>query len=170
MSLFEALHTAGGVLVYGIPEFRLPKAIVANEVEKLKAQGVEVMTDMVIGKVLSIDELFEMGFKAVFIGSGAGLPMFMHIPGESLKGRLLCKRVSDPYQSDEGVSRRERHADPALQGSGLLSAAATLRWMPPAVQSVWVPIRCTSSTAAARPKCPPDWKSSTMRRKRASSF
>ena len=86
VSLFEALHTAGGVLVYGIPEFRLPKAIVANEVEKLKAQGVEVMTDMVIGKVLSIDELFEMGFKAVFIGSGAGLPMFMHIPGESLKG------------------------------------------------------------------------------------
>ena len=79
-------HTAGGVLVYGIPEFRLPKAIVANEVEKLKAQGVEVMTDMVIGKVLSIDDLFEMGFKAVFVGSGAGLPMFMHIPGESLKG------------------------------------------------------------------------------------
>ena len=87
VSLFEALHTAGGVLVYGIPEFRLPKAIVANEVEKLKAQGVEVMTDMVIGKVLSIDELFEeLGFKAVFVGSGAGLPMFMHIPGEALKG------------------------------------------------------------------------------------
>ncbi len=87
VSIFEALHTAGGVLVYGIPEFRLPKAIVANEVEKLKAMGVEVMTDMVIGKVLSIDELFEeMGFKAVFVGSGAGLPMFMHIPGEELKG------------------------------------------------------------------------------------
>ena len=87
VSIFEALHTAGGVLVYGIPEFRLPKAIVANEVEKLKAQGVTVMTDMVIGKVLSIDELFEeLGFKAVFVGSGAGLPMFMHIPGEALKG------------------------------------------------------------------------------------
>ena len=87
VTIFEALHTAGGVLVYGIPEFRLPKAIVANEVEKLKAMGVEVMTNMVIGKVLSIDELFdEMGFKAVFVGSGAGLPMFMHIPGEELKG------------------------------------------------------------------------------------
>ena len=87
VTVFEALHTAGGVLVYGIPEFRLPKAIVANEVEKLKAQGVTVMTDMVIGKVLSIDELFEeLGFKAVFVGSGAGLPMFMHIPGEALKG------------------------------------------------------------------------------------
>ena len=89
VTLFEALHTAGGVLVYGIPEFRLPKAIVANEVEKLKAQGVEVMTDMVIGKVLSIDDLFEMGFKAVFVGSGAGLPMFMNIPGENAQGRLL---------------------------------------------------------------------------------
>ena len=81
VSIFEALHTAGG-----IPEFRLPKAIVANEVENLKAQGVEVMTNMVIGRVLTIDELFEMGYKAVFVGSGAGLPMFMHIPGESLKG------------------------------------------------------------------------------------
>ncbi len=86
VTMFEALHTAGGVLVYGIPEFRLPKAIVANEVEKLKAQGVEVMTNMVIGRVLTIDELFEMGYKAVFVGSGAGLPMFMNIPGESLKG------------------------------------------------------------------------------------
>ena len=86
VTMFEALHTAGGVLVYGIPEFRLPKAIVANEVKKLEAQGVKVMTNMVIGQVLSIDDLFSMGFKAVFVGSGAGLPMFMHIPGESLKG------------------------------------------------------------------------------------
>ena len=86
VSMFEALHTAGGVLVYGIPEFRLPKSIVANEITKLQAQGVEVMTNMVIGRVLTIDELFEMGYKAVFVGSGAGLPMFMNIPGESLKG------------------------------------------------------------------------------------
>ena len=86
VTMFEALHTAGGVLVYGIPEFRLPKAIVANEVTKLEAQGVEVMTNMVIGRVLTIDELFEMGYKAVFVGSGAGLPMFMNIPGEALKG------------------------------------------------------------------------------------
>ena len=86
VTMFEALHTAGGVLVYGIPEFRLPKAIVANEITKLQAQGVEVMTNMVIGRVLSIDELFEMGYKAVFVGSGAGLPMFMNIPGESLNG------------------------------------------------------------------------------------
>ncbi|MBQ1281923.1 MAG: FAD-dependent oxidoreductase, partial [Oscillospiraceae bacterium] len=84
VTVFEALHTAGGVLVYGIPEFRLPKAIVANEVDKLAAKGVEVMTNMVIGKVLTIDELFEMGYKAVFVGSGAGLPMFMKIEGEAL--------------------------------------------------------------------------------------
>ena len=86
VSIFEALHTAGGVLVYGIPEFRLPKAIVKKEVENLKAMGVQVMTNMVIGKTLTIDELFEMGYEAVFVGSGAGLPNFMGIPGESYKG------------------------------------------------------------------------------------
>ncbi len=86
VTIYEALHLAGGVLVYGIPEFRLPKSIVQNEIENLKAMGVDVETNMVIGKVLTIDELFEMGNEAVYIGSGAGLPRFMNIPGESLKG------------------------------------------------------------------------------------
>ena len=86
VTVFEALHTAGGVLVYGIPEFRLPKAIVQKEVDNLKSLGVKIETNMVIGKVLSIDELFDSGFEAVFIGSGAGLPGFMNIPGENLKG------------------------------------------------------------------------------------
>jgi glutamate synthase (NADPH/NADH) small chain len=86
VTVYEALHTAGGVLVYGIPEFRLPKRIVAKEVETLKSLGVDVETNVVIGKTLTVDELFEMGFEAVFIGSGAGLPNFMNIPGESLKG------------------------------------------------------------------------------------
>ena len=86
VTVFEALHTAGGVLVYGIPEFRLPKSIVAKEVETLKALGVDVETNVVIGKTLTIDELFEDGYEAVFVGSGAGLPNFMGIPGESLKG------------------------------------------------------------------------------------
>ena len=86
VTVFEALHTAGGVLVYGIPEFRLPKAIVAREVETLKALGVDVQTNVIIGKTLTVDELFEQGYEAVFIGSGAGLPNFMGIPGESLKG------------------------------------------------------------------------------------
>ena len=86
VTIYEALHLAGGVLVYGIPEFRLPKAIVQKEIDNLKAIGVDVETNMVIGKVLTIDELFEMGNEAVFVGSGAGLPRFMNIPGESLKG------------------------------------------------------------------------------------
>ena len=80
------MHTAGGVLVYGIPEFRLPKSIVRKEVDNLVAMGVDVETNVVIGKTLTVDELFEQGFEAVFIGSGAGLPNFMGIPGESYKG------------------------------------------------------------------------------------
>ena len=86
VTVYEALHTAGGVLVYGIPEFRLPKSIVAKEVETLKQLGVKVETNVVIGKTLTIDELFDMGFEAVFVGSGAGLPNFMGIPGETLCG------------------------------------------------------------------------------------
>ena len=86
VAVYEALHTAGGVLVYGIPEFRLPKKIVAKEVETLKELGVDVETNVVIGKTLTIDELFEMGYEAVFVGSGAGLPRFMNIPGEAYKG------------------------------------------------------------------------------------
>ena len=86
VTIFEALHEAGGVLIYGIPEFRLPKAIVQKEIDNLKAIGVDVETNMVIGKVLTIDEIFEMGNEAIFVGSGAGLPRFMNIPGESLKG------------------------------------------------------------------------------------
>ncbi|MGX8775006.1 MAG: FAD-dependent oxidoreductase, partial [Bacillota bacterium] len=86
VTVFEALHTAGGVLVYGIPEFRLPKKIVQQEVDNLIAMGVDVETNVVIGKTLTIDELFEQGYEAVYVGSGAGLPNFMGIPGESLKG------------------------------------------------------------------------------------
>ena len=86
VTIFEALHQPGGVLVYGIPEFRLPKDIVMAEVDALKNLGVEIMLNTVIGKTLTIDELMEMGFEAIFIASGAGLPRFMGIPGESLKG------------------------------------------------------------------------------------
>ena len=86
VTVFEALHTAGGVLVYGIPEFRLPKAIVAKEVDTLKKLGVKIESNVVIGKTLTIDELFGMGFEAVFVGSGAGLPNFMGIPGEAFSG------------------------------------------------------------------------------------
>ena len=86
VTVYEALHVAGGVLMYGIPEFRLPKTIVQTEIDGLKKLGVDIETNMVIGKVLTVDELFEMGNEAIYIGSGAGLPRFMNIPGESLKG------------------------------------------------------------------------------------
>lgn len=86
VTVFEAFHTPGGVLMYGIPEFRLPKALVQREIETVRQLGVEILTNMVIGKVLSLDELMEEGFEAVFIGSGAGLPSFMGIPGENLNG------------------------------------------------------------------------------------
>lgn len=86
VTIFEALHTPGGVLVYGIPEFRLPKAIVKKEIESLCQLGVKIETNVVVGKAISIDELFEDGFEAVYIGTGAGLPRFMGIPGENLNG------------------------------------------------------------------------------------
>ena len=86
VTIFEAFHKSGGVLVYGIPQFRLPKEIVAAEIDNLKAMGVNIVNNAVIGKAETIDELFEDGFEAVFIGSGAGLPQFLHIPGENLLG------------------------------------------------------------------------------------
>ena len=86
VTIFEALHEPGGVLVYGIPEFRLPKELVAKEIEKIKDLGVEIIKNVIVGKSITIDELFEEGYKAVFIGSGAGLPKFMNIPGENLNG------------------------------------------------------------------------------------
>lgn len=86
VTVFESLHKAGGVLAYGIPEFRLPKAIVAKEVSKLEEKGVKVIKNAVIGQSMNVDELFADGYEAVFIGTGAGLPSFMNIPGENLLG------------------------------------------------------------------------------------
>jgi len=86
VTVYEALHAPGGVLIYGIPEFRLPKAIVAEEVNLLKDLGVRFETDVIIGKTVTVDELFDMGYEAVFLGTGAGLPKFMGIPGENLNG------------------------------------------------------------------------------------
>ena len=114
VTVFEALHTPGGVLVYGIPEFRLPKRIVGQEVSALEAQGVTIETNVVVGRTLTIDELFDQGFEAVFIGSGAGLPGFMGIPGESLNG---------VYSANEYLTRsnlmkayREDAATPVMKG------------------------------------------------------
>ncbi len=115
VTIFEALHQAGGVLVYGIPEFRLPKKVVQLEIDYLKALGVKIETNMVIGRILSIDDLFSLGYEAVFIGSGAGLPRFMGIPGENLKG---------VYSANEFLTRinlmkayQENSATPVFRGN-----------------------------------------------------
>ncbi|MFX1258110.1 MAG: NADPH-dependent glutamate synthase [Promethearchaeota archaeon] len=86
ITIYEAFHKGGGVLVYGIPEFRLPKEIVADEIETLKMMGVKIEYNMIIGKIITIDDLWEMGYKAIFIGIGAGTPMFLELPGANLKG------------------------------------------------------------------------------------
>ena len=123
VTVFEALHLAGGVLVYGIPEFRLPKDIVQKEIDTLKELGVKVETNMVIGKILSVDELFEAGFESVFIGSGAGLPRFMNIPGENLKGvysaNEFLTRVNLMKAYQEGAHTPIEHAQRvAVVGGG----------------------------------------------------
>ena len=114
VTIYEALHIAGGVLSYGIPEFRLPKDIVNKEVQNLVDIGVDVETNMVIGKVLTIDELFEMGNEAIFVGSGAGLPRFMNIPGESLNGvysaNEFLTRINLMKAYKEGAKTPIQHA------------------------------------------------------------
>ncbi len=123
VTVYEALHTAGGVLVYGIPEFRLPKEIVRQEIEGLKELGVDVETNVVVGKTITIDELFDMGNEAVFIGSGAGLPRFMGIPGESLNGvysaNEFLTRINLMKAYKEGAKTPIQHAkNVAIVGGG----------------------------------------------------
>lgn len=118
VTIYEALHEAGGVLVYGIPQFRLPKEIVHQEIDNLKKLGVDIETNMVIGRVLTIEELFEMGFEAVFIGTGAGLPNFMKMPGENLKGvysaNEFLTRINLMKAYKEGVDTPIQHAKKAV--------------------------------------------------------
>ena len=123
VTVYEALHPPGGVLVYGIPEFRLPKEIVRQEIDGLKKIGVDVETNVVIGRTLTIDELFEMGNEAVFIGSGAGLPRFMGIPGESLNGvysaNEFLTRINLMKAYKEGSKTPIQHAkNVAVVGGG----------------------------------------------------
>ena len=130
VTIFEAFHVAGGVLVYGIPEFRLPKAIVQKEIDELIKLGVKVETNMVIGMVLSIDELFEQGFEAVFIGSGAGLPRFMNIPGENLKGVYSANEfltrinLMKAYKDDATTPIKENHKVAVVGGGNVAMDAA----------------------------------------------
>ncbi len=131
VTVFEALHLAGGVLVYGIPEFRLPKSIVQTEVDTLQKLGVRIDTNMVIGKVLSIDELMdEFGYEAVFIGSGAGLPKFMHVPGENLKGVysanefLTRVNLMKAYRPDAATPVQKGHRVAVVGGGNVAMDAA----------------------------------------------
>ena len=123
VTIYEALHTPGGVLVYGIPEFRLPKEIVRQEIDGLRALGVDIETNVVIGRTLTIDDLFDMGYEAVFIGSGAGLPRFMGIPGESLNGvysaNEFLTRINLMKAYQEGAKTPIQHAkNVAIVGGG----------------------------------------------------
>ena len=131
VTIFEALHTPGGVLVYGIPEFRLPKAIVKKEIDGLKELGVTIRTNMVIGRSVSVDELLtEHGFEAIFIGSGAGLPMFMHIPGENLKGvysaneYLTRVNLMKAYRSDTATPIKKSNRVAVVGGGNVAMDAA----------------------------------------------
>jgi glutamate synthase (NADPH/NADH) small chain len=104
VTIFEALHVGGGVLMYGIPEFRLPKEIVQNEINFVKSLGVELVLDAVIGKTDTIDELLNSGYDAVFLGTGAGLPMFLGVPGENANGIYSANEWLTRTNSDESLS------------------------------------------------------------------
>ncbi len=130
VTVFEALHVAGGVLVYGIPEFRLPKTVVQKEVDTLKVLGVKIETNVVIGKTITVDELFEDGFEAVFIGSGAGLPRFMRIPGEALNGVysanefLTRNNLMKAYKSDSATPVMQTKKTVVVGGGNVAMDAA----------------------------------------------
>ncbi|MCD8311794.1 MAG: NADPH-dependent glutamate synthase [Firmicutes bacterium] len=155
VTIFEALHTAGGVLVYGIPEFRLPKSIVAKEVDGLKALGVDVETNVVIGKTLTIDELLEDGYEAVFVGSGAGLPNFMGIPGESLKGvysanEFLTRSNLMKAYNDEPVTPIMKGGKVAVVGGGNVAMDAARTALRLGAEKVYIIYRRSMDELPAR--------------------
>ena len=155
VTVFEALHAAGGVLVYGIPEFRLPKAIVQKEVDNLIAMGVDMETNMVIGKTLTVDELFEKGYEAVFIGSGAGLPNFMGIPGESYKGvysanEFLTRSNLMKAYRDDPVTPIMKGGKVAVVGGGNVAMDAARTALRLGAEKVYVVYRRSMEELPAR--------------------
>ena len=156
VTVFEALHLAGGVLVYGIPEFRLPKAIVQKEIDGLKALGVKIETNMVIGKVLSIDELMEeYGFEAVFVGSGAGLPRFMNIPGENLKGvysanEFLTRVNLMKAYKDDSTTPIQKAKNVAVVGGGNVAMDAARSAKRLGAENVYIVYRRSEEELPAR--------------------
>lgn len=156
VTVFEALHVAGGVLVYGIPEFRLPKEIVRQEIENLKALGVKIETNSVIGKVLSVDELMEdYGFEYVYIGTGAGLPRFMNIPGENLKGvysaNEFLTRVNLMKAYKDDSSTPVQHAEKvAVVGGGNVAMDAARSAKRLGAEEVYIVYRRSEAELPAR--------------------
>ena len=155
VTVFEALHTAGGVLVYGIPEFRLPKKIVQQEVDNLIAMGVDVETNVVIGKTLTIDELFEQGYEAVYVGSGAGLPNFMGIPGESLKGvysanEFLTRSNLMKAYKDDPVTPIMKGGNVAVVGGGNVAMDAARTALRLGADNVYIVYRRSEEELPAR--------------------
>ncbi|MDP4119308.1 MAG: FAD-dependent oxidoreductase, partial [Bacillota bacterium] len=156
VTIFEALHVAGGVLVYGIPEFRLPKEIVKKEIENLKKIGVKIFTNMVIGKVFSIDELFEdEGFEAVYIGTGAGLPKFMGIPGENLNGvysanEFLTRTNLMKAYKDNSSTPVKRSKSVAVVGGGNVAMDAARCAMRLGAETVYIVYRRSMEEMPAR--------------------
>ena len=156
VTIYEALHLAGGVLVYGIPEFRLPKAIVQKEVDNLKALGVKVETNMVIGRVLTIEELKEeYGYEAIFIGTGAGLPRFMNIPGENLKGvysanEFLTRSNLMKAYKDDSTTPIQHAKNVAVVGGGnvAMDAARTAKRL--GAENVYIIYRRSMNELPAR--------------------
>lgn len=156
VTVFEALHEAGGVLVYGIPEFRLPISVVQKEIDTLRDLGVKIETNMVIGKVLSIDELFEeKGFEAVFIGTGAGLPRFMNIPGENLKGvysaNEFLTRVNLMKAYEKGAKTPvQRAKSVAVVGGGNVAMDAARSALRLGAEKVYIVYRRSEAELPAR--------------------
>ena len=170
VDILEALHEPGGVLIYGIPEFRLPKAVVAAEIDYLRKLGVTIRYNVVVGKLYTLDELLE-DYDAVFLGTGAGLPMMMNIPGENFNG---------VYSANEFLTRMNLmkafdfpevgHAGQGGRTAWRWWARATWRWTRRAARCGWARARCTSSIAARARRCPPAPKRCITPRKRASSL
>ncbi|MBQ8228701.1 MAG: NADPH-dependent glutamate synthase [Clostridia bacterium] len=155
VTVFEALHTPGGVLVYGIPEFRLPKSIVKKEVDNLKDMGVEFKTNIIIGRTLTVDELIEDGYEAVFIGTGAGLPNFMGIPGESYKGvysanEFLTRSNLMKAYKDSPVTPIMKGGNVAVVGGGNVAMDAARTALRLGAEKVYVVYRRSMEELPAR--------------------
>jgi len=165
VEVLESLHLPGGVLMYGIPEFRLPKDIVSSEIDYLRSMGVKIRTDVVVGKLYTLTELLEE-YDALFLGTGAGLPMMMHIPGENYNGVYSANELLTRTNLMKGYLFPQWDTPSGWRWL----ARATSRWIQPAAPCAWGPRRSTSCIAVRAWRCRPGRKSFIMLRRRGSSL